>query len=87
MNKSFGRGKPKFGGKKGGPPGGKKGGFGKQKTVVIPHRHEGIFIGKTQDKDILLTLNLAPGETVYGEKKITVEVLIFLIFRINHLIM
>jgi len=41
--------------------------------VVEAHRHEGVFIGRGTGDDILLTLNLAPGETVYGEKKVTVD--------------
>lgn len=46
------------------------------KTVVIePHRHPGVFIARGKE-DALVTLNLVPGDTVYGEKKVTVEVII-----------
>jgi rRNA 2'-O-methyltransferase fibrillarin len=45
---------------------------GGQKVVIRPHRHEGVFIAKGKD-DALVTLNLIPGESVYGEKRITVE--------------
>lgn len=37
-----------------------------------PHRHEGIFISRGL-QDTLLTLNLLPGDSVYNEKRITVE--------------
>ncbi|GFT35388.1 rRNA 2'-O-methyltransferase fibrillarin [Nephila pilipes] len=52
--------------------GGGRGGFGGRKTIVEPHRHEGIFIARG-NQDSLLTLNLIPGDTVYNEKRITVE--------------
>jgi rRNA 2'-O-methyltransferase fibrillarin len=45
----------------------------KQKTEIIPHRHEGIFIARGKE-DLLVTLNMVPGESVYGEKRIGVEV-------------
>lgn len=45
---------------------------GGQKQVVVPHRHEGIFEVKGKDSGIA-TLNLTPGESVYGEKRISVE--------------
>jgi rRNA 2'-O-methyltransferase fibrillarin len=45
---------------------------GGQKVVIRPHRHEGVFIAKGKD-DALVTLNLIPGESVYGEKRIAVE--------------
>ena len=41
-------------------------------VVVEPHRHEGVFIARGKE-DALVTRNIVPGETVYGEKKITVE--------------
>ena len=41
------------------------------KVVVEPHRHGGVFIAKGKE-DVLATLNLVPGDTVYGEKKIEV---------------
>ena len=44
------------------------------KVVVIePHRHAGVFIAKGKEH-ALVTLNMVPGDTVYGEKKVTVEV-------------
>ncbi|CAG2057707.1 unnamed protein product [Timema podura] len=49
------------------------GGFRGGKNVVIePHRHEGVFIARGKE-DVLVTLNMVPGEAVYGEKRITVE--------------
>lgn len=39
-----------------------------------PHRHEGIFIARGKE-DALVTKNLVPGESVYGEKRVSVEVL------------
>ncbi|KAL5718622.1 fibrillarin [Ranunculus cassubicifolius] len=80
------RGKP-FGGRgprgtpRGGrvPRGGKApGGRGKpglkggQKVKVEPHRHEGVFIARGKE-DALVTKNLVPGDTVYGEKRISVQ--------------
>lgn len=41
--------------------------------MVEPHRHPGVFISRGKD-DALLTKNLVPGNTVYGEKKVEVEV-------------
>ena len=76
-----GGGKPSFsrGGSRGGARGGRggfRGGLGgarpKMKTVIEPHRHEGIFIARGKE-DLLVTLNMAPGESVYGEKRIAVE--------------
>lgn len=49
-------------------------GFGGGKNVIIePHRHPGVFIARGKE-DALVTLNLVPGDAVYGEKKIAVEV-------------
>lgn len=57
----------------GGRGGGGRGGFrGGRSVVVEPHRHEGVFIARGKE-DALVTLNMVPGETVYGEKKIVVE--------------
>lgn len=42
--------------------------------VVEPHRFEGVFIGRGPKEDVLLTRNMVPGESVYGEKRISVEV-------------
>ncbi|XP_038708098.1 rRNA 2'-O-methyltransferase fibrillarin 2-like [Tripterygium wilfordii] len=54
---------------RGGRGGGMKGG---SKVVVEPHRHEGVFIAKGKE-DALVTKNLIPGETVYNEKRISVQ--------------
>lgn len=45
---------------------------GGAKVVVIKHRHEGVFIAKGKE-DALVTRNMVPGESVYDEKRITVE--------------
>ncbi|XP_050540951.1 rRNA 2'-O-methyltransferase fibrillarin [Daktulosphaira vitifoliae] len=59
------------GGSRGGgrPSGGFKGG---KKVVVEPHRHPGVFIARGKE-DALVTKNLIPGETIYGEKRISVD--------------
>ena len=50
------------------------GGMGGGKNVIVePHRLPGVFIGRGKE-DALLTFNLVPGESVYGEKRISVEV-------------
>ena len=46
---------------------------GGSRVIIEPHRHEGVFIARGKE-DALVTKNLVPGETVYGEKKISVEV-------------
>merc|ERR1711924_510045 len=86
--RTMGGGKGKSGGKGSGKGGkGRKGGKGKSKggkgkgggkgggakVVVEPHRHEGVFIAKGKE-DALVTKNLVPGESVYGEKRISVDV-------------
>ncbi|XP_051023849.1 rRNA/tRNA 2'-O-methyltransferase fibrillarin-like protein 1 [Acomys russatus] len=38
---------------------------------VEPHRHEGVFIYRGAE-DALVTLNLVPGVSVYGEKRVTI---------------
>jgi rRNA 2'-O-methyltransferase fibrillarin len=45
---------------------------GGAKTVVEQHRHAGIFIARGKE-DALVTRNMAPGESVYGEKRVSVE--------------
>ncbi len=62
------------GGGRGGPRGrGGRGGMGGGKKVVIePHRHEGVFISRGKE-DALLTRNMVLGDSVYGEKRISVE--------------
>ncbi len=58
------------GGARGGGPGGAKGG---KKVIVEPHRHKGVFVARGGKEDLLATANLVPGESVYGEKRISVE--------------
>lgn len=41
--------------------------------IVEKHRHEGVFVAQGKE-EALVTKNLVPGESVYGEKRITVEV-------------
>ena len=46
---------------------------GGKKVVIEPHRHEGVFICRGKE-DALVTRNMVPGEAVYGEKRVSVEV-------------
>ncbi|GAV29180.1 hypothetical protein PMKS-002662 [Pichia membranifaciens] len=62
-----GRGAPRGG--RGGARGGASGGA---KVVIEPHRHDGVYIARGKE-DLLVTKNVAPGESVYGEKRVTVE--------------
>ncbi|KAK0482626.1 rRNA 2'-O-methyltransferase fibrillarin [Armillaria novae-zelandiae] len=64
-----GRGAPRGRGGRGGGRGGARGG---SNTVLEPHRHAGVFIAKGKDQ-LLVTKNLVPGESVYGEKRISIE--------------
>ncbi|KAI9740729.1 MAG: Small subunit processome complex component [Claussenomyces sp. TS43310] len=64
-----GRGAGRGGRGAGGARGGAKGGA---KTIIEPHRHPGIFVARGKE-DMLVTKNLVPGESVYGEKRISVE--------------
>jgi len=66
------KGKGKAKGGKGGKGGKGKGGKGKAKVVIEPHRHEGVFVSKGKD-DSLVTKNMVPGESVYGEKRLSAE--------------
>uniref|UniRef100_A0A0K0FGT5 rRNA 2'-O-methyltransferase fibrillarin n=1 Tax=Strongyloides venezuelensis TaxID=75913 RepID=A0A0K0FGT5_STRVS len=65
-------------GDKGGRGGGNRksrGGVGMKggKNVIVePHRHEGVFILKGKE-DALATLNMVPGDSVYGEKRVSVD--------------
>ncbi|TPX42510.1 hypothetical protein SeMB42_g04856 [Synchytrium endobioticum] len=63
-----GRGAPR--GRGGG--GGRGGARGGAKVVVEPHAHAGVFVGRGKE-DLLLTKNMVPGESVYGEKRISIE--------------
>jgi len=69
-----GRGAPRGGprGGRGAPRGGRGGARGGAKTIIEPHRHAGIFVARGKE-DMLVTKNMAPGESVYGEKRISVE--------------
>lgn len=63
------------GGARGGRGGGarKPGVKGGAKVVIEPHRHPGVFVARGAKEDLLVTKNLTPGESVYGEKRISVE--------------
>ena len=45
---------------------------GGAKVVVEPHRHPGVFISRGKEQAIC-TLNSVPGESVYGEKRVSVD--------------
>ncbi|KIY49062.1 Fibrillarin [Fistulina hepatica ATCC 64428] len=60
------------GGGRGGRGGGRGGFKGGAKTVIEPHRHPGVFIAKGKEH-MLVTKNLVPGESVYGEKRISID--------------
>ncbi|XBH84132.1 hypothetical protein VPH35_072392 [Triticum aestivum] len=61
------RGHGRGGGGRGGP--GMKGG---RKVVVVPHKHDGVFITKAKE-DPLCTKNMVAGESVYGKKSVSVQ--------------
>ncbi|XP_022669096.1 rRNA 2'-O-methyltransferase fibrillarin-like [Varroa jacobsoni] len=67
-----GRGGGGRGGGRGGRGGGAGGFKGGKKVIIEPHRHPGVFIGRGKE-DVLVTKNLVPGESVYNEKRISVE--------------
>ncbi|KAK5892848.1 hypothetical protein CesoFtcFv8_013198 [Champsocephalus esox] len=53
--------------------GGGRGGFGAGKKITVePHRHEGVFICRGKE-DALVTRNMVVGESVYGEKRMSIE--------------
>lgn len=56
------------------PGGFKSAGFrgGSNKVIIIPHRFPGVFIAKGK-ADALVTKNMVPGESIYGEKRIQVQ--------------
>lgn len=67
-----GRGAPRGrGGDRG--RGGKPGIRGGAKVIIEPHRHPGVFVARGGKEDLLVTKNLTPGESVYGEKRISVD--------------
>lgn len=73
-----GRGAPRGGARGGrggarGGRGGAGGAAGGKKTIVEPHRHEGVFVVRGGKEDLLATKNLCPGESVYGEKRVVIE--------------
>ena len=65
-----GRGAPRGGGR--GGRGGASGAKGGARVVIEPHRHPGVFVARSKE-DMLVTKNLSPGESVYGEKRISVD--------------
>ncbi|PAV23701.1 rRNA 2 -O-methyltransferase fibrillarin [Pyrrhoderma noxium] len=56
---------------RGGKPAG-RGAKGGSNVIIEPHRHAGVFIAKGKEQ-LLVTKNLVPGESVYGEKRISVD--------------
>jgi rRNA 2'-O-methyltransferase fibrillarin len=46
---------------------------GGKKVVIEKHRLDGVFIARGKE-DALCTRNLVPGDSVYGEKRIAVDV-------------
>jgi len=46
---------------------------GGAKVLVERHRLEGVFVARGKGEDTLCTLNLDPGNAVYGEKRIPIE--------------
>jgi rRNA 2'-O-methyltransferase fibrillarin len=43
-----------------------------QEVVVEPHRHAGIFVARGGKEDLLVMKNGTPGQSVYGEKRISI---------------
>ncbi|KAK4162734.1 regulated by circadian rhythms/rRNA modification [Cladorrhinum sp. PSN259] len=68
-----GRGGPGGRGGRGGRGGAAGGAQGGKKVIVEPHRHKGVFVARGGKEDLLATINTVPGESVYGEKRISVE--------------
>ena len=46
---------------------------GGAKVVVVPHKHNTVFIAKAKE-DALRTKNMLVGESIYGEKRVSVHV-------------
>ncbi|KAI6783213.1 rRNA 2'-O-methyltransferase fibrillarin [Emericellopsis cladophorae] len=64
------------GGGRGGARGGRGGGAGQRggaKVIVEPHRHPGVFVVRGGKEDGIATRNITPGESVYGEKRVSVD--------------
>ncbi|KAF9073241.1 Fibrillarin [Rhodocollybia butyracea] len=59
-------------GGRGAPRGGRGGARGGSNVILEPHRHPGVFIAKGKES-LLVTKNIVPGESVYGEKRISIE--------------
>lgn len=82
-----GRGGPRGGGRggrggfgdrggRGGGRGGRGGAAGQKggaKVIIEPHRHPGVFVVRGGKEDGIATKNVTPGESVYGEKRISVD--------------
>ncbi|KAG6019442.1 Small subunit processome complex component [Claviceps sp. Clav32 group G5] len=68
-----GRGGPRGGARGGARGGSKPGQKGGAKVIVEPHRHPGVFVVRGGKEDGIATRNLTPGESVYGEKRISVD--------------
>lgn len=45
--------------------------LGGARVLIEPHRHAGVFVARGKE-DLLVTKNLTPGESVYGEKRIQI---------------
>lgn len=46
---------------------------GGSKAIIEPHRYDGIFIAKGKEP-MLVTKHPAPGESVYGDKRILIDI-------------
>ena len=60
------------GGSRGGGRGGRGGAKGGSNVVLEPHRYPGVYIAKGKEH-LLVTKNIVPGESVYGEKRISIS--------------
>ena len=45
---------------------------GRRQSGCRKHRHEGVFVARGKE-DALVTKNMVPGDSVYGEKRISVD--------------
>lgn len=73
-DRGFDRGGDRGGTRRGPPRGGPRGGPKRgAKVYVIPHKYDGVYIAKGSGADLLCTKNFVPGESVYNEKRISVE--------------
>lgn len=73
VSRGGGRGAPRGrGGARGGGRGGRGGAKGGSNVVLEPHRHPGVYIAKGKEH-LLVTRNIVPGESVYGEKRISIS--------------